>query len=220
MGIHNYLLSLSKLERIYRCPGEFKFEEHTVAAHSFKVAQYAQLLGTIEEQYGTKIDWKSLYEKALNHDYSEIFIGDIKTPVKYASPELREMLAQVEEGMTKKFINEEFPEDLRDIYLEKLKEGKDQTIEGKILTVADKIDQIYEAYAEIQKGNHEAVFMKMYKYSLRDIKDIDLHCVNYFFQHILTEMLEEDQLIDIRKITKEILSNYKTTLDNSVKTED
>ncbi len=34
-------------------------------------------------------------KKALNHDYTERFIGDIKTPVKYATtPELRSMLAR------------------------------------------------------------------------------------------------------------------------------
>lgn len=209
MGIHAYLKSLTKLERIYRCPGEFKFEEHNVAAHSFKVAQYAQLLGTVEEMHGVKIDWKSLYEKALNHDYSEIFIGDIKTPVKYASPELREMLAQVEEGMTKKFVHAEFPEELREIYLEKLKEGKDDTVEGKILSVADKMDQIYEAFAEIQKGNTEPVFMKMYKYSLMGIKEIDLNCVDYFFDHILDEMLKDstNTPVDIHKLTANILEN-------------
>lgn len=74
---------------INRAPGYFKFEEHNVAAHSFKVTQAAQMLGDIEEQAGNEIDWRSLYEKALNHDYTERFIGDIKTPVKYATPELR-----------------------------------------------------------------------------------------------------------------------------------
>ena len=36
-------------------------------------------------------------KKALNHDYTERFIGDIKTPVKYANKELRQMLSTVEE---------------------------------------------------------------------------------------------------------------------------
>ncbi|MDQ0254844.1 putative hydrolase of HD superfamily [Evansella vedderi] len=208
MGIHVYLQSLSKLERIYRAPGEFKFEQHNVAAHSFKVAQYAQLLATVEEQNGTTIDWKSLYEKALNHDYSEVFIGDIKTPVKYATPELREMLAQVEEGMAKKFIEAEFPPDLLPIYLEKLKEGKDETIEGRILAVADKMDQVYEAYNEIEKGNTENVYREMYKEALLAIRKTDLHCVSYFFKHILAEMLEDNSETTegIRKITEKILN--------------
>jgi len=209
MGIHVYFQSLSKLERIVRCPGEFKFEEHNVASHSFKVAQYAQLLGTIESQNGAEIDWKILYEKALNHDYPEIFIGDIKTPVKYSSPSLREMLAQVEEGMTKKFIEEEFPKELQAIYLERFKEGKDESVEGKILAVADKLDQVYEAFNELIRGNTEYVYVKMYKNALLAIKMIDLHCVDYIFQTILHEMLEENMnsMFDIREITEEIIAS-------------
>ena len=95
MGIHHFFGSLSDLELIVRCPGKFKYQPHNVAAHSFKVAQIAQFLGVVEEQSGQTIDWRSLYEKSLNHDYSELFIGDIKTPVKYASIELREMLAML-----------------------------------------------------------------------------------------------------------------------------
>ena len=207
MGIHTYFKSLTKLERIERCPGEFMFERHTVASHSFKVAQYAQFLGTVEESKGTTINWKLLYEKALNHDYPEIFIGDIKTPVKYWTPETRMMLHKVEEGMIEKFIETEFPDEFKTIYREKLKEGKDDTVEGMILAVADKVDQIYEAFAEIQKGNTEPAFIEMYHDALIIIKNINLHCVDYFLKHVLTEMVDEDMIttIDIQKITEEAL---------------
>ncbi|WP_050616505.1 HD domain-containing protein [Bacillus testis] len=207
MGIHTYFKSLTKLERIERCPGEFMFERHTVASHSFKVAQYAQFLGTVEEQSGTPIDWKSLYEKAINHDYPEIFIGDIKTPVKYWTPELREMLSTVEEGMTAKFIDTEFPEEYKDIYRDKLKEGKDATVEGQILSAADKIDLIYEAFTEIQRGNAEPVFLDMYHDALIVLKHIKLHSVSYFINEVLPELMDEDIMstIDIRKITEAAL---------------
>lgn len=204
MGIHTYFKSLTKLERIERCPGEFMFERHTVASHSFKVTMYAQFLGTVEEQNGTEIDWKLLYEKALNHDYAEIFIGDIKTPVKYWTPEIRTMLQKVEEGMTAKFIDTEFPEEFKEIYREKMKEGKDQTVEGKILAVADKVDQIYEAFSEIQRGNAEPVFVEIYRDAIIAIKQIDLACVDYFLEHVLPEMVAEDMIttVDIKKITE------------------
>ncbi|MFS0783748.1 HD domain-containing protein [Bacillus sp. 1P06AnD] len=207
MGIHAYFKSLTKLERIERCPGEFMFERHTVASHSFKVAQYAQFLGTVEEKNGTVIDWKLLYEKALNHDYPEIFIGDIKTPVKYWTPELRAMLSTVEEGMTAKFIDTEFPEEYKDIYRGRLKEGKDDSIEGLILAAADKIDLIYEAFTEIQRGNAEPVFVDMYHDALIVIKHIDLASVRYFIDEVLSELVNEDIIstVDIRKITEAAL---------------
>ena len=67
------------------------------------------MLGDVEELAGNKVNWQMLYEKSLNHDYTERFIGDIKTPVKYATPTLRHMLADVEATMTENFIKMKFP---------------------------------------------------------------------------------------------------------------
>lgn len=203
MGVHQYFKSLNDLEKLVRCPGKFKYQEHNVAAHSFKVTKIAQYLGTVEEHKGNEIDWRSLYEKALNHDYPEIFTGDIKTPVKYASLELNSLFMEVEETMTTKFIETEFPPEYQQIYKERLKEGKDSTLEGQILSVADKIDLLYESFGEIQKRNPEPLFFEIYEESLATIKRFDhLVCVQDFLENILTEMLSErfipkDELFEI-----------------------
>lgn len=193
MGMHEYLKSLSDLEMINRAPGYFKFEQHNVAAHSFKVTQAAQMLGDIEEQAGNKINWRSLYEKALNHDYTERFIGDIKTPVKYATHELRQMLARVDTSLTENFIQKEIPEEFQAAYERRFAEGKDNTLEGKILSVADKIDLMYESFGEIQKGNPEPVYMDIYKSSLTAImKFREMASVQYFLKKILPELLKDN----------------------------
>lgn len=209
MGIHRYFRSLDGLERIIRCPGKFKFEEHSVAAHSWKVVQYAKTLANIEEQHGAVIDWKKLYEITSSHDYGEIFIGDIKTPVKHSSPELRQLIQQVEEGMIAHFIEENIPEEFKPTFRRQLREGKDDSIEGLILEVADKMDQVYEAFAELQKGNTEKEFVVMYRNALVKIKRIKLHCVDYFLDHILPEMVNEETLspVDIKRITQEALAS-------------
>ncbi len=213
MGIHNYFKSLSDLEGINRCPGKFKYQEHSVASHSFKVTKIAQFLGTVEEHHGTQIDWRKLYEKAINHDYPELFTGDIKTPVKYATPELKSLLSQVEETMTKKFIEEEIPPEFQSIYELRFSEGKDESIEGKILAVADKIDLLYESFGEIQKGNPEPLFPEIYEEALATIVHYqELHCVQYFLESILPEMLEEGVIpySQINKVSKHILGKRAT----------
>lgn len=193
MGMHQYLKSLSDLEMINRAPGYFKFEKHTVAAHSFKVAQAAQLLGDIEENAGNEVNWRSLYEKALNHDYTERFIGDIKTPVKYATPALRSMLAEVDQSLTDNFISNEIPQEFQAAYRRRFGEGKDNTLEGKILSVADKVDLMYESFGEIQKGNPEPVYMEIYRESLRTMMDFkQMVSVQYFLNKILPELLADN----------------------------
>lgn len=208
MGMHNYFKSLSDLEGIFRCPGKFKYQEHSVASHSFKVTKIAQFLGTVEEHQGTQIDWRTLYEKAINHDYAELFTGDIKTPVKYAMPELKELFSQVEETMTRNFIAQEIPEEFQAIYERLFSEGKDDSIEGKILAVADKIDLLYESFGEIQKGNPETLFLEIYEEALSTIiRYQELYCVQYFLENILPEMLEEGVIpyTQINKVSKHIL---------------
>ncbi len=191
MGLHEFIQGLNNLETIDRAPGYFKYQQHTVAAHSFRVAEIAQMLGDIEEVAGNEINWQMLYEKSLNHDYTERFIGDIKTPVKYATHELREMLADVESSLTDNFIENEVPKEFQERYKRRFSEGKDDTLEGKILSVADKLDLIYESYGEIQKGNPSEVFLDMFQESLKTIKKFnELASVQYFIKKILPDLFK------------------------------
>lgn len=190
--MHQYLSGLNELEMITRAPGYFKYQPHSVAAHSWKVAEAAQFLGDIEEAHGKEVDWRMLYEKALNHDITERFIGDIRTPVKYASSTLRHMLADVEDTLSDNFIRTEIPEELQEVYTRRLHEGKDDTLEGRILSVADKVDLLYEAFGELQKGNPEPVFTEIYKESLETIFAFrDMPSVAYFIKEVLPELLNE-----------------------------
>lgn len=192
MGMHQYLSGLNELEMISRAPGYFKYQPHSVAAHSWKVTQAAQFLGDIEEASGNEVDWRMLYEKALNHDITERFIGDIRTPVKYASATLRHMLADVEDTLSDNFIRTEIPKELQAVYTRRLHEGKDDTLEGRILSVADKVDLLYEAFGELQKGNPEPVFTEIYKESLETIFAFrDLPSIAYFIKEVLPELLNE-----------------------------
>ena len=192
MGMHQFIQGLSNLETLRRAPGFFKYQEHSVAAHSFKVAEIAQMLGDVEELAGNKVNWQMLYEKSLNHYYTERFIGDIKTPVKYATPTLRHMLADVEATMTENFIKNEIPRDFQDRYRRRLSEGKDETLEGQILSVADKIDLLYEGFGEIEKGNPEHVFLDIYSESLSTILQFrNRPSVRYFLEEVLPDMLDE-----------------------------
>lgn len=206
MGIHRFFTSMNDLERIIRCPGKFKFEEHNVAAHSWKVSQYAMFFATIEENNGEVIDWKALYEKTINHDFAEVFIGDIKTPVKHASPELKQMIAHVEDKMMEKFILEEIPEEFQPVFFHRMKEGKDATIEGRILEFADKLDQFYESFAELKRGNTDPEFVLMYQEALTKLLKLPLPAsVTYFRDIMLEDVKREDTALDVKAFTLKVL---------------
>lgn len=180
-----------------------------MAAHSWKVSQYAMFFATIEEQKGNKINWKSLYEKTINHDFAEVFIGDIKTPVKHASVELKQMLAHVEEKMMEKFILAEIPPEFQATFFDRMKEGKDETIEGRLLEFADKLDQFYESFAELKRGNSDKEFVYMYQSALTKLLQMPIpNTVTYFREHILKDAINEETQINIAVLTKEVLNRY------------
>ena len=101
--------------------------------------------------------------KSAESRFCRSFTGDIKTPVKYASRELKKLFSQVEEEMVDTFIKEEIPEQYQNVYRERLQEGKDDSLEGQILSVADKIDLLYETFGEIQNVIRSLYFSKFMK---------------------------------------------------------
>ncbi|MDN6205147.1 MAG: HD domain-containing protein, partial [Staphylococcus simulans] len=140
---------------------------------------------------------------------AEVFTGDIKTPVKYASRDLKKLFSQVEEEMVDNFIREEFPEEYQDVYRERLQEGKDDSLEGQILAVADKIDLLYETFGEIQKRNPDSLFFEIYEMSLETIMQFDhLVSVQDFIENVIPEMLTENFIprSELRELTMSILN--------------
>ena len=113
--------------------------------------------------------------------------------------------------MVENFIKEEIPEQYRDIYRQRLQEGKDDSLEGQILAVADKIDLLYETFGEIQKRNPNLCF-EIYEMSLETIMQFDhLASVHDFIDNVIPEMLTENFIprTELRETTMTIL-NKKT----------
>ncbi|CCJ66049.1 HD domain-containing protein [Leuconostoc falkenbergense] len=218
MPMHEYFMGMTQLELINRAPGFFKYQPHNVAAHSWKVTQIAQFLADVEEQNGAKINWQSVYEKALNHDYTERFIGDIKTPVKYATSTLRSMLADVEDSMTENFIKTEIPAQFQAAYTRRLGEGKDDSIEGQILSIADKIDLMYEAYGELEKFNPEPVYVSIFQSSLEALSEYQsMASVKYLATEILPDIFHETFIHKalLYDLAKSLLPDFAAKVNNA-----
>ncbi len=122
-----------------------------------------------------------------------MFTGDIKTPVKYASSELKKLFSQVEEEMVEQLYEEEIPLQYRDVYKQRLQEGKDDSLEGQILSVADKIDLLYETLRKYKNVIPKNYFSKINEMSLETIIQFDhLASVQDFINNIIPEMLTEN----------------------------
>jgi putative hydrolase of HD superfamily len=189
MGLAQFLYSARKLNHISRWSSDFMHIRSSVSEHSFLVTQIAQMLGLIEEQHGNKVNWEKLFKKALNHDVVEAFTGDILSHVKNRTPKMKQAVDDIEEMIVDELLFTQMDEPYKGIYKDLLFDGKDKTLEGRILKYSDNIDAMLECLTEYKLGNNNP-FKEKYHEIRKKCLMSDLVSVKYFIENILTEYEE------------------------------
>ncbi|MGT0185612.1 YfbR-like 5'-deoxynucleotidase [Staphylococcus aureus] len=91
--------------------------------------------------------------------------------------------------MVETFLKKKFHYNIEMFISNDCKKVKMDSLEGQILSVADKIDLLYETFGEIQKRNPEELFFEIYEMSLETIIQFDhLASVQDFINNIIPEM--------------------------------
>lgn len=187
MGLGQYIHAARKLNHISRWASDFMHVRSSVSEHSFLVTQIAQMLGIIEEQHGNSINWEVLFKKALNHDVIESFTGDILSHVKNRTPKMKAAVGDIENMIADEILLSTMEEPYRKIYKDMLFNGKDDTLEGKILKYADYIDAMLECLTEYRLGNNSP-----FKHKFIEIREkcdkSELESVRYFIKNVLPEI--------------------------------
>ena len=87
-----------------------------IQEHSLEVAMVAHNLAALKNEYfGGNVDINKVAVIAMYHEVSEIFTGDMPTPIKYFDPKLRELYGEVETLAQEKMLST-LPERLQAIY--------------------------------------------------------------------------------------------------------
>lgn len=128
-------------------------EEENVAEHSYQVAVVAHALAVIGNQGGTtRADPAAVALVALFHDAGEVLTGDLPTPVKYASPEMREAYKGLEHDATRRLLGM-LPDELQGDYAPLLF-PEDPDVK-RLVKAADKLTAYLKAVQEDALGNRE-----------------------------------------------------------------
>ena len=126
-----------------------------ISEHSNDVAVIAHALAVINNvRFGGNINAERAAFLGLYHDMTEIITGDMPTPVKYHSDDMREAFKKVEDKAGRKLLSM-LPEDMVEYYESAFFKTQDDEYLWKIVKAADKISALTKCIEEKNAGNNE-----------------------------------------------------------------
>ena len=126
-----------------------------ISEHSNDVAVIAHALAVIKNvRFGGNLNAERAAFLGLYHDMTEIITGDMPTPVKYHSEDMREAFKEVEDKAGRRLLSM-LPEDMAKYYESAFfQQGEDEYL-WKIVKAADKISALIKCIEEKNAGNNE-----------------------------------------------------------------
>lgn len=186
MGYH-FPAYLYRLRSIRRWSLMRSTASENVAEHSFHVALLAHLLCEIGNAlFERSLNAERAATLALFHDATEVFTGDIPTPVKHHNPRLLSSFREMEAIAAERLLSM-VPPELQNVYTPLLSPGQaESSSEDAALMVyvkaADSLDAYLKCAWELTTGNREFAVAKTQL--LDKLQRLQLPEVAYFLEHL------------------------------------
>ncbi len=178
----SFMAMMSRMKYISRWALMRNTRQESLSEHTLETAMIAHLLCEIKnKRLGGSIDTGRVVLLALYHDAGEIITGDMPTPVKYHSDEMRQAYKQVE-IMASKALTEKLPDDLKSVY-EPLLYEKGTVEETRIVKAADKLSALIKCIEERTAGNGE--FRVAEESTIASIEAMNMKEVEIFIDEFL-----------------------------------
>ena len=182
--MYHFFAMLSRMKYINRWGLMRNTRSENLSEHSLETAIIAHALAVIgNTRFGKSYDPQRAAALALLHDASEIITGDMPTPVKYHSEEIRKAYAEVENLAVERLVAL-LPEEFRPYYRELMTMSAPGDGELKLLIkAADRISAAIKCIEERPSGNQD--FREAERSTMKLIKDMDLPEAEYFIGEFL-----------------------------------
>ncbi|MBI2109251.1 MAG: HD domain-containing protein [Parcubacteria group bacterium] len=172
--------SLAHVTRFNSRPQHF---QESVAEHSFFTTYIAGILCDLLEKENITVNREKALSMALIHDSEEVFSGDILSPFKHHSPDVKNAIKKVNQELIKE-VFKDLPEDIGGKYIALWnEEGQQESIEAQVVKVSDRISLIGKCAEEVRAGND--FFKKMHDRELEALENDDKEWWQRIKHHVL-----------------------------------
>ncbi|GCL68814.1 5'-deoxynucleotidase YfbR [Veillonella tobetsuensis] len=167
-------------------------ETENIQEHSLEVAMVAHNLAALKNEYfGGNLDVNKVAVIAMYHEVSEIFTGDMPTPIKYFDPKLRSLYGEVETLAQEKMLST-LPKRLQAVYKPYIVDAETLP-EWPIVKAADTLSAYMKCVNELHAGNDE--FKEAHDTILAKLKALDMPEVDMFIEEYVPALSQSlDQL--------------------------
>ncbi len=146
--------------------------------HSFDVAVITHALCVIgNKEKSRNYNTEKAVVYALYHDATEIFTGDMPTPIKYYNPDIKSVYKDIEKEAENKLLSY-LPDSLREDYILALNPNEEELL--RLVKAADRIAAIIKCREETEAGNKE--FSDAEKAQLKALKEMKLYEADRFIE--------------------------------------
>ena len=150
---HHFFAYVSRLRYIRRWGLMRSVMPENDAEHSLQVAMIAHAIAIMgRDRYGRQVEPEHVLALGVYHDVSEVITGDMPTPVKYQTDELRRSYKDVERMANERLLSM-LPEGMRPAYAPYLSAPADY--DRQVLKAADSISAYLKCLEEKRAGNRE-----------------------------------------------------------------
>ena len=157
-------------------------EPENIQEHSHMTAVIAHALAVIRRDvFGVPCDPDKCASLALFHDASEIFTGDLPTPIKYHNREITRAYHEVESLAAKKLLSG-LPVEVQHAYSELLEQNVGDDLK-RLVKAADKLSAYIKCVEERKAGNYE--FRSAEAQTRAALEEYGLPEVKYFVENFI-----------------------------------
>ena len=175
------LANLYRLKYIERWSLMRNTMKENVAEHSFHVSLLTHCLCTIaNEVYNKEVNTDRAVTLSLFHDVTEVFTGDIPTPVKHHNKEILKNFRDIEDLAAERLVNQA-PSELKHVYKSIISEKNEKEL-YQYVKAADLLDAYLKCVTELAAGNREFAVAK--NQIEQKIHELHMPEVDYFLKHL------------------------------------